>query len=185
MSRNEKLDHENIKEKQSDLSLTVKEAANHIGETPYVIRNWLRILKGHIPTTQGENGYHYFNEEAVERLLLIKQLSRDQGYSLKQIEYYLATGDDPLKPEKPPEDAILIELKAINEHIKLQKEFNQALVQKLEQQQHYIDTSLARRDNQLLESIRELQKARIETAAVKQEQGNSKKKSFIARLFSK
>lgn len=166
---------ENLDEKQSELSLTVKEAANHIEESPHVIRNWMRELKGHIPTSQGENGYHYFDQKAIERLLLIKELSRDRGYSIKQIEYYLSTGENP-KPEKPPEDQTLKELKLITDQLKLQEEFNKALIHRLDQQQKYIEESLIKRDQQLLEALKETRQARIEAT--------EQKKSFFFRLFS-
>ncbi|WP_309143159.1 MerR family transcriptional regulator [Domibacillus sp. A3M-37] len=52
-----------------------------------------------MPTVQGGNGYHYFDQRALERLMLIRQLNRDQNYSIKQIEYYFATGEIPVKPE--------------------------------------------------------------------------------------
>lgn len=58
---------------------------------------------GYILTKQGENGCHYFDQKAIERLLFIKELSRDRCYSIKQNEYYLSTGQNP-KPEKSPED---------------------------------------------------------------------------------
>lgn len=133
-----------------------------------------------ILTKQGDNGYHYFDNKAIERLLLIKRLSRDQGYSLKQIEFYLSTGEDPIKPEKPPEDQLLKELKLIKEQLKLQEEFNQALIQRLDQQQQYIAESLNKRDKNLLEALNESKQARIEAAAAAQQ-----KKGFFSRLFSK
>jgi DNA-binding transcriptional MerR regulator len=168
-----------LDEKQAIISLTVKESAKHIGESPYVIRNWMRELKQHIPTNQGENGYHYFDNKAIERLLLIKRLSRDQGYSLKQIEFYFATGEDPMKPEKPPEDQIMNELRQIQAQLKLQEDFNQALIQRLDQQQSYISNSLNTRDQNLLAALEESRKARMEAAA------GTQKKSFFSRIFSK
>ncbi|WP_375143435.1 MerR family transcriptional regulator [Domibacillus sp. A3M-37] len=90
---------ENLSENLEDMRLTVKEAANYVNESPGVVRNWLRELKSYIPTMQGDNGYHYFDQRALERLMLIRQLNRDQHYSIKQIEYYFATGEIPVKPE--------------------------------------------------------------------------------------
>ncbi|WP_169818575.1 MerR family transcriptional regulator [Domibacillus iocasae] len=68
---------ENIPENLEDLRLTVKEAAKYVNESPGVVRNWLRELKSYIPTMQGDNGYHYFDQRALERLMLIRQLNRD------------------------------------------------------------------------------------------------------------
>lgn len=177
LNESEKQTVENLNEKQGELSLTVKEAANHIEESPYVIRNWMRELKGHIPTTQGENGYHYFDKKAIERLFLIKELIRDRGYSLKQVEFYLSTGENP-KSEKPPEDQTLKELKLIKDQLKLQEEFNKALIQRLDQQQQYIAESLNKRDQQLLEALQESRQVRIEAA-------EHQKKGFFSRLFLK
>lgn len=177
----EKQGAENLQENPGKLSLTVKEAAKHIDETPSVIRNWMRELKTHIPTIQAENTYHYFDEKAIERLLLIKSLSRDRGYSIKQIDFYLSTGEDPLKPEKPPEDLMMKELKAIREELKWQRDFNQALVQKLEEHERYISNSLDVRDQALLSAIREVQQNKIEAAATSP---TSTPKGFFARLFS-
>lgn len=55
--------------------------------------------KYHIPSKQGENGYHYFDNRALERLLLIRQLSRERIFSIKQMEYYFSTDGKSVKPE--------------------------------------------------------------------------------------
>ncbi|MCP3764760.1 helix-turn-helix domain-containing protein [Domibacillus sp. A3M-37] len=96
---------ENIPENLEDLRLTVKDAAKYVNESPGVVRNWLRELKSYILTLQGDNGYHYFDQRALERLMLIRQLNRDQHYSIKQIEYYFATGEIPVKPEPMKDEA--------------------------------------------------------------------------------
>lgn len=175
LNESEKQTVQDLHEKQSEFSLTVKEAAKHIEESPYVIRNWMRELKGHIPTNQGDNGYHYFDKKAIERLFLIKELIRDRGYSLKQVEYYLSTGENP-KSEKPPEDQVLKQLKLITEQLKLQEDFNKVLVQRLDQQQQYIVESLNKRDQQLLEALKESREMRLEAT-------EQQKKSFFSRLF--
>lgn len=169
---------DNLDENLEEMSLTIKEAAQYIGESTGVVRNWMRELKSHIPTIQGENGYHYFDKEALERLLLIKQMTRDQNYSLKQINYHFSTGGMAIKPEPTPEasDLILKELADIKQQMELQNDFNQALVQKLEKQEKYITDSLNKRDQKLMESMRNFQQARIEA---------KEKKGFFARMFSK
>lgn len=176
----------NMEENQSDISLTVKEAAQHIDESPHVIRNWMKELKSHIQTTKGNNGYHYFNREAIERLLLIQKLSREQGYSLKQIEYYLATGEDPLKPEKEPEkqDKIETDLQELKDAFKKQEQFNQALLQKLEEQNQYINESIKQRDQRLLQTMTEILDRKKQIASNEEKQGENKK-GFLKKLFFK
>ena len=78
--------------------LTIKEVSNIIDETPHIIRNWLKELKDYIPVHKNEAGYNVFDDEALERIKLIKQLHRDQNYSIKQIQHYFATGGESYKP---------------------------------------------------------------------------------------
>jgi DNA-binding transcriptional MerR regulator len=153
---------ENLSENLEEMRLTVKEAAKHVNESPGVVRNWMRELKSYIPTAQGENGYHYFDKPALERLLLICQLNREQNYSIKQMEYYFATGETRIKPEAVNEvsDDIRKDLNNIMEQLKLQEQFNQALATKLDEQQQYIKDSLNKRDQLLLESLKASQEAR-------------------------
>lgn len=177
--------NENNDENFETMKLTIKEAAQYIGESTGVIRNWMRELKPHIPAKQGENGYHYFDKVALERLQLIRKMSREQNYSLKQIHYHFSSGGKAIKPEPQIEasELILQELTSIKEQLDLQNQFNQALVQMLNDQQEYITQSLNKRDQQLLESIKASQQARIETAATKE--NVNEKKGFFGRMFSK
>ncbi|OES45891.1 MerR family transcriptional regulator [Domibacillus iocasae] len=154
---------ENLSENLEEMRLTVKEAAKYVNESPGVVRNWLRELKPYIPAVQGENGYHYFDKPALERLMLIRQLSRDQNYSIKQIEYYFATGEAKVEPEAMEErlsDDMRKDLDTILERLERQEQFNQALVMKLDEQQHYIKESLNKRDQLLLESLKASQEAK-------------------------
>ena len=191
MNESENKGSENPDEKQSELKLTVKEAAQQIGESTHVIRNWLRELKGHIDTIKGENNYHYFDDKAIERLLLIQKLSREQGYSMKQIKYFLATGENPLRPESQPEnkDVLLEEVQEMKEYMKSQQEFNKALLERLDKQERYINDSINRRDRELLAALdRQREKSleeyqnRLESATAKEP---NKKVGVLARLFGK
>lgn len=182
LSESENQGSDNMNENKGEMLLTVKEAAQHINESPHVIRNWMRELKNHIQTKKGDNNYHYFDKVAIERLMLIQKLTREQGYSLKQVEYYLATGDDPLQPETKPENdnEILNELQELKKKFEKQEQFNEALLQKLEEQNQYINESINKRDQQLLDTMNEIQHAKIEASAAEE-----KKKGFWSRLFSK
>jgi DNA-binding transcriptional MerR regulator len=179
---------ENLNDNLDELNLTVKEAAEHINESAGVVRNWMRELKQYIPTVKGENGYHYFNKPALERLLLIKQLSRDQNYSIKQIEYYFLSDGKSVKPEQKLEtsEVILKDLQEIKSKLELQEQFNKVLVNQLEKQQQHIDNqqkqiadSLLNRDEQLLIAIKESQQVHRETST------STQKKGFFTRLFNK
>ncbi len=176
VNQTQDLHDKNLTENLEEIRMTVKEAANYVNESPGVVRNWMRELKAHIPTVQGDNGYHYFDKPALERLLLIRKLNREQNYSLKQIEYYFVTGE-PVKPEPINEDSsrlIRKDLAVIMERLERQEQFNQALVTKLDEQQQfnrelgskldkqeqYIKDSLKKRDQLLLESLKNTQEAK-------------------------
>jgi DNA-binding transcriptional MerR regulator len=165
-------------ENLDDLRLTVKEAAKHIQESPGVVRNWMRELKSHIPTIQGENGYHYFDQSALDKLVLIRKLNRDQNYSLKQMDYYFSNDETQIQtePVHVVSNDIREDLKTIVDRLELQQQFNQALVTKLDEQQQYIKDSLIKRDQMLLESLKASQEAR-------KAEVNNRKKGFLGRMF--
>ncbi|BFH18372.1 helix-turn-helix domain-containing protein [Paenibacillus melissococcoides] len=71
----------------------MNEAAMEIGESPHVVREWHKKLRNYIPTKKGDNGYNYFDEEALDVLRFIQRLIRDQNYSLRQVEHALASGN--------------------------------------------------------------------------------------------
>lgn len=75
-------------------------------------------------------------------------------------------------------------LNTLLEHIRTQEEFNRELVQRLDQQQKYIDERLEKRDQKLMESLRENQEVKktlFQIAAAQEEN----KKGFFSRLFRK
>ncbi|MFB4165624.1 MerR family transcriptional regulator [Alteribacillus sp. JSM 102045] len=177
MSKNENISQDKMDEKLSKPRLTVKEAAASIDESPSVLRNWMRELKTYIPTKQGENGYHYFDKEALEQIQLIKKMNREQGYSIKQIEYHLATDGEYIKPAKLPDttEKLMDEIKALHEKMDKQEEFNRQLVEQLEQQNQYIKNSVQERDQKLLETLNE----------IKSQKEEKRKGGFLTRLFAK
>lgn len=154
---------------------TVKEVANLIDETPNVVRNWMKELKEYIPTQKNESGYNVFNDEAVERMKLIQQLHRDNNYSIKQIQHYFETDGESYKPisEKKYDEIVADELREMKEQISelkqsngAQEQFNQALIEKLDAQQAYIEEKINQRDKQLLTSIREIQETKLLAAMI-------------------
>ncbi|WP_338782454.1 DUF3967 domain-containing protein [Metabacillus sp. FJAT-52054] len=81
-------------------------------------------------------------------------------------------------------------ISVLMEHIEQQKEFNQALVKRLDEQQTYIEDSLKKRDEMLMKSIRESQETKKLIAATnekmdkkEEEQAKEEPKSIWQRLF--
>ena len=159
---------------------TVSEVAKEINESSTTIRNWMKQLKEEIPTIKAENGYNYFDDDATKRLLLIKQMNQEEGYTIKQIKYHLSTDGETLSPEQFYSTKDLIEkIEALQEGQQVQEQFNQALMQRLddqntimEKQKEYIEESLKERDKKLLETLNEAK-------------ANKKDQGFFARIFKK
>jgi hypothetical protein len=64
-------------------------------------------------------------------------------------------------------------------------EVNRALVQKMDEQQKYIEERLNKRDELLLQSIREAQETKQHLLQIATAQEEQKKRGFFARLFGK
>lgn len=168
-------------EKQQ-VKLTVKEAAEAIGESSTTVRNWMRELKPYIPLKKAENGYNLFDEEALEIIKQIKQLHREQGYSINQVKIYFDSGGEIFKPVNNDE-VMRKDIEELKEQMKKQMEFNQELVKRLENQQVYIDEKVNERDRILMQHIREHQETIKQIASTTEEK--KEKKGFFARLFKK
>jgi DNA-binding transcriptional MerR regulator len=148
--------------------LTVKEVSVLLGESVHIIRNWLKDLKDYIPVDKNDAGYNLFGEESVEKIRTVQRLHRDNGYSMKQIEYYFATGGKdfiPL-PSSPAAEEIMAkeldelksQLRQVTEQMKRQEEFNRLLTEKLDEQQSLVSNLLKERDELLLQSMNEIKK---------------------------
>lgn len=181
----------NLNINQGETVFTVKEVAVVLDESPNVIRNWMKELREHIPLMKNESGYNVFSHEALEKMKLIKQLHRQQNYSIKQINHYFATGGESFQPlpAKGSDEVLAEELRKMRESIQFlqedaqkQQEFNQALVKKLDEQQQYIENKLEARDRQLMQALKETQEAK---KLMLQEQAaqSEKNKGFFSRFF--
>ena len=170
-------------EGKEQLKLTVKEVGEAIQEKPNIIRNWMRDFKEYIPLEKATNGYNLFDEEALKVMREIKALHREQNYSIAQIKYYFESGGEVFKPVDSNE-LIENELKKIREEFDLQRQFNKRLLEKLDEQQKFIDQRLLDRDHKLMEYIRDRQEeTRKEIASGNEAEKVEKKSSIFKRLF--
>jgi DNA-binding transcriptional MerR regulator len=114
--------------------LRINEVAAEVGETVNVVRNWVQMLKQHIPLIKNDIGTNLFDEAAVQVIRRIQQLHRVQKFSMKQIDHNLATGGKQFGSV----DQVLVdksELEEIKGMLQRQLEFNQALAERLDQQE--------------------------------------------------
>ncbi|MGX2962112.1 MerR family transcriptional regulator (plasmid) [Peribacillus sp. JNUCC 23] len=167
---------------------TVSEACEKINVPVETIRRYLRSHNVHLKVKK--LGKKYFIHH--DSLTVIKQIRAlyDQGKNIDEVEESLsASGVAMTITVKSDDESMTVhvadELQEIKRALQDQEKFNQALLQKLDEQnahiqsQHdYIKQSLERRDRELMQAISESQQARIETATAKQ-------KGFFSRLFGK
>lgn len=183
-NRVEEQSNETAENEKEQVKLTVKEAAEAIGETATTVRNWMRELKPYIPLKKAENGYNLFDEEAIEVIKQIKQLHREQGYSINQVKIYFDTGGEVFKPVNT-EEKMQKDIAELQEQMRKQQEFNEVLVEQLKRQQTYIDEKLNERDRKLMDHMREQQEMQKQLAIAVEEKEKSKRKGFFRRLFDK
>lgn len=135
------MEQERVASATEEILLSVKEAAVAIEESPGVVRNWLRELKGVIPAIVGEHGYRYFDDNAMEVLEKIKKLRNEDKLSLREIEDVLTDTEPQVLQQQvaKPSQEMLQELKTVKEQLELQINFNSVLVQQLKKQQEQMD----------------------------------------------
>jgi DNA-binding transcriptional MerR regulator len=145
----------------SKVLLKAGEAARELDENIHTLRNWVRDFRPHIPLEKDEgSGYNMYGEEALSVLRTIKKLIREQGYSTRQVEYYLS-GQGGYPDAEPVSVSDLAEIKDM---LQQQKDFNAELVKRLDQQQQYIEKALQARDESLTQTLRQMQIQRLEEA---------------------
>jgi DNA-binding transcriptional MerR regulator len=77
------------------------------------------------------------------------------------------------------------DIKALKEMVAKQNELLKELMMRLDQQQKYIEESLKKRDELLMQSLKESMETRKMISAAKEEEEKAKKKGFWSRLFGK
>ncbi|APH07205.1 DUF3967 domain-containing protein [Bacillus weihaiensis] len=82
-------------------------------------------------------------------------------------------------------DRLMNYIEQQEERQKQQEEFNKALLNKLDEQQKYIEERLNKRDDALMQSLREVQETRKLIAAAEEKREEESKKGFFQRLLGK
>lgn len=134
----------------------LNEAAKEIGESPHVVRHWVKELRQYIPVEKGENGYNYFDDEAMDMLRMIQRFTRENGYSIRQIEHHLATGGKEIAAAAASPEYIE-ELRELRSMVDEQKKIMGALVQQLAERDRKYEERAEQRDRILMNTLREIQ----------------------------
>lgn len=180
--------------------LTIAEISEQVGIPNSTCRRYLTSFETFF-IVKGGSRLKKYEQQAVDVLKRIKQLYED-GQDTNEIHSVLVNefplvinGDEQQEGTNKQQTAVstlatsedITEIKTALEQQRQfseqQQEFNKMLLQKLNEQNEYIKESLERRDQQLLESIRQLQEqkqqAQLEVAT------SQHKRGFFSRLFNK
>lgn len=169
--------------------MTVSEVSEKVNIPVETIRRYIRSHSVHLRAKK--LGKKYFIHD--ESMTVIKQIRGlyEQGKNIDEVEEALSASGVAMTitVKSDDDDSMTVyvadELQEIKRALQEQKQFNESLLKKLDEQsehlqsqQAYIKESLERRDKQLTESMRMFQENRMQLASTKQ-------KSFWGRLFGK
>lgn len=168
-----------------------KEIADMLGIGTSTLRKWCLILE--------RNGYRFLRDEHDRRaytehdaiaLRKLKDLTEHRGMTLDNASIVVIetlnrdksqtvtlSATPGTKRANERHDEIMAKLESVIEE---QKAFNKVLLDRLNQQQEYIDERLNKRDELLMKTLREELETRKQLAAASEE-----KSRFWSRLFGK
>jgi DNA-binding transcriptional MerR regulator len=183
---------------QAEKAYWTKDVADDLGMAVTTVRKYASLME--------ENGYTILRNEHNQRAFLerdilimkrIKSLAKAHGVTIEDAvnsvlkgvpsnEVQTVSGSD-TSTMSPPDTKVNEQLQALITRyddkfnsLKNDNDELKGMIQELQQivkgQQSYIDESIKKRDEQLLQSIRELHQTRIEAAS-------TEKKGFFAKLF--
>jgi DNA-binding transcriptional MerR regulator len=161
-----------------------------LGIKESTLRKYALILKDagyefHV-NDKGQRGYFEKDVIVLKRFMEIKQ-NRDMTLEqaaeavmawVQQSNIAVSVIDKKQEFERYNDD-----IKNLKEMVAQQNELLKELMTRLDQQQKYIEESLKKRDELLMQSLKESMETRKMIAAAKEEEG--KKKGFWSRLFGK
>lgn len=170
---------------------SAKETSKKTGLSVDLLRLYEKEFNLEIPRTNGN--HRRYTVENIEKLTEIKKKIQEQNWSYKMVQQWL-NGEE-LELDEPNVQSDINKklntqeemIKSLLEHNQKQEQFNQALIQRLdeqakvitklssnlEQQQNYIENKLEKRDQLLLESIKGTQEE------------HKKRRGIFQRLFQK
>lgn len=161
------------------------------------VRKYAQLLEanGYI-FNRGVSGYRIFSEQDINIFLEFKNTPKSESsvedtahdiaakYVAKPNIREVSVSDDTLQPQAIDSAMVgdlLEKIDVLTDMSKKQREFNEELIKRLDQQQKYIDNRLEERDQMLIESLRQSQKQ----IAATHEGDKEQEKGFLARLFKK
>jgi DNA-binding transcriptional MerR regulator len=101
-----------------DRLLSIKEVAKRTGLAPSAIRYYDQQFEEFLGVSRGNGRRRLFSAQAVERLLTVQRLLKDQGLSLRQARAALAEGDGCAPGSIPSPSLDVIQMQAEIERLR-------------------------------------------------------------------
>lgn len=195
----------------TERAYTTKEVSTTLNVVDSTIRKWCLAMEKHGYTfMKNENNQRLFLEKDLVALRHYQTMVKENNFSMDNAGMVIASrfsspfpngsgGVPAVKTEDEerlsarPDTRSDERIDKLIEHAEKQEQFNKELLERLNEQQkyiekqhYYIEEKLKERDGNLMESLRTLQEAKqemLEIAATKEEE--KPKQGFFARLFGK
>lgn len=147
------------------------------------LRKYSILLEDHGYKFQRNNqNQRWYNDSDITALRKLVTLKSNTDMSLKECAeqvYLWVNGSDITQPST----VVHNDIKRHDNDITELKTLMSELINKMDQQQKYIDERLNKHDELLVQSLRESMETRKQLAAAQQEEENKKNKGFFNRLF--
>ncbi|MBY0124506.1 DUF3967 domain-containing protein [Bacillus sp. S/N-304-OC-R1] len=154
------------------------------------LRKWCLALEAQeYQFSRTDNNRRVFFEKDLVVLRQFRNLVQVQNFSIENAAIIVASSHREDASSKENNENTVPALRDSNEiinrllnHIEQQEEFNQQLLKRLDGQQKYIEERLDKRDQLLMESIREAQETKKLIAATQEEQQKKPRKGLLKWL---
>lgn len=158
-----------------------KEIAETLGIANSTLRKWCKLLEdGGYRFARDQQERRAFTEHDVLMLRSFYELTQEKGVALDSAVNLViarfqreATQDvAPSDTRKKSRDDERYE--QIVKQLENQEQFNKLLLERLEKQQEYIEEAIKKRDETLIQAIREIQGTRLQLGAAQEEERKKK-----------
>lgn len=160
-----------------------KDIADLLGIGTSTLRKWcLQLEKDGYTFLRDEHDRRAYTEHDVIALRFFQELSKDKGLTLENASIAVVSkfnrvenasvtisAMSPNERSNQRYNELVEKVEELIEYNAKQDAFNQALIERLDKQQQYIEESLKRRDEQLVNAIREVQETKKLLAVTNEE----------------
>lgn len=183
----------------TDTAYWSKDVSKNLGIGDSTLRKWCLALENEGYTfIKGQNDRRAFLDKDIINLRHFQKLVHEQRITMEEAAKFIVSsinhqegttsvpGEQALPPEPKNKYMTLEQGNEIIERLQQQEQFNKALLEQLNKQQNYIEETLQKRDQQLMEALRVSQETKkLIAASTEKAEQQQEKKSWLSALFNK